>query len=369
MRKVPFFNYRHVFKDHEGAIVDIVRKVGSRGAFIMQAELSDFETNLASYCGSNFAIGVGNATDAMEMFLSAGGVGPEHEVIICSHTMVATASAVKSTGAQPVPVDAGYDHLIDPDSIRRHLSPRTRAIMPTQLNGRTCNMDVVGEIAAENDLWIFEDSAQALGSRFDGQSAGTFGIAGCISFYPAKTLGCLGDGGAILCNDEELYHKLLLTRDHGRAADGNVVLWGRNSRLDNIQAAILDYLLNGYADVVDRRRTIAGMYQSRLARLEQVKVPPGPNADPLHFDVYQNYEIQVDRRDELKAHLANKGINTLIQWGGKAVHHHTELGFTQSLRNTDRLFERILMLPINMSIDDDDIHYVCDQIEAFYSNV
>jgi dTDP-4-amino-4,6-dideoxygalactose transaminase len=228
-------------------------------------------------------------------------------------------------------------------------------------------MDAIQAIADKHGLAIFEDAAQALGSRFKGKCAGTFGVASCISFYPAKVLGCLGDGGAVLTSDEDVSRKLLLLRDHGRDEDGDVVLWGVNSRLDNIQAAILDFQLKDYARVVERRRVIASLYQERLGHLGQLLLPPAPDSDPDHFDIYQNYEIEAEKRDELKAYLSECGVGTLVQWGGKAVHQFRELGFTQSLPYTEHLMERMLMLTMNMSLLDDDVHYVADCLIDFYS--
>lgn len=365
-RTVPFFDYPHVFISQEEAFVSIIKNVGRRGAFIMQKDLADFEVNLAAYTGAKYAVGVGNATDALQIGLMAGGVGLGDEVIFCSHTMVATAAAIHFAGATPVPVEAGSDHLMDPTAIEPAITPRTKAIMPTQLNGRTCDMDAIMAIAEKHGLEVYEDTAQALGSKFKGKCAGTFGRTSCISFYPAKVLGCFGDGGAVLTNDDEIYQRVLALHDHGRDHSGEVVMWGLNSRLDNMQAALLDYQLKGYDRVVKRRRSIARLYRERLGQLEQLAVPPGPNDDPHHFDVYQNYEIEAERRDELQAYLKERGVGTLIQWGGKAVHQFEKLGFTQSLPYTERLFERMLMLPMNISLTDDDVNYVCDCIIDFY---
>lgn len=344
----------------------IIKDAGRRGAFIMQRDLSDFEENLAAYTGANYAVGVGNATDALQIGLMAGGVGQGDEVIFCSHTMVATASAIHFAGALPVPVEAGPDHLIDPGAIESAITPRTRAILPTQLNGRTASMDAIQAIAERHGIEIYEDAAQALGSKFKGKNAGTFGKASAISFYPAKVLGCLGDGGAVLTNDEEVHRKVLSLRDHGRNEDGDIVRWGLNSRLDNIQAALLDYQLKDHQNFIDRRRAIARLYQERLGNIERLALPSALDTDPDHYDVYQNYEIEAERRDELKAYLAEQGVGTIIQWGGKAVHQFRSLGFTQSLPFTERLFEHMLMLPMNMSLSDDDVHYVCDCILDFY---
>jgi len=365
--KVPFFNYPHMFTSQEEGMISVIKDIGRRGAFIMQKDLVVFESNLAAYTGAKYAVGVANATDGLQMALMAGGIGSGDEVIFCSHTMVATASAIHFAGAVPVPVEAGPDHLMNPDVIEDAITPRTKTIMPTQLNGRTANMDAIQAIADKHGLTIFEDAAQALGSKFKVKCAGIFGVASCISFYPAKVLGCLGDGGAVLTNDEKVYRRLLLLRDHGRDENGDVVLWGVNSRLDNIQAAILDFQLKDYARVVERRRVIASLYQERLGYLGQLLLPPAPGSDPDHFDVFQNYEIEAEGRDELKSYLSERGVGTIIQWGGKAVHQFRKLGFTQSLPYTERLMERMLMLPMNMSLSDGDVHYVADCIIDFYS--
>jgi dTDP-4-amino-4,6-dideoxygalactose transaminase len=363
---VPFFNYPHVFTSREEAFVGTTLDVGRRGAFIMQRDLAEFEKNLAAYTGAQFAVGVANATDGLQMAFMAGGIRPGDEVIFCSHTMVATAASIHFAGGVPVPVEAGPDHLMDPAPIEAAITPKTKAICPTQLNGRTANMTAIQEIARQHGLAVYEDAAQALGSKFKGRCAGSFGVGACISFYPAKILGCLGDGGAVLTNDPTVYDKLLLLRDHGRNQDGEVVMWGFNSRLDNLQAAYLDFQFREYQRVIERRRAIAGLYQQRLGAMPQLVLPPAPGSEPDHFDVFQNYEIEAERRDELKAFLKEHDVGTLIQWGGKPVHQFRKLGFTQHLPNTDCLFTRCLMLPMNMSLSDDDVHYICDQILDFY---
>jgi len=366
VRDVPFFKYPNVFVSWESEFIETFRDVGRRGAFIMQRDLSDFEQHLARFLGAKWALGVGNATDGLHFAVRAAGIGPSDEVILCSHTMVATAAAVHFAGATPIPVDCGPDHLIDPSAVEGAVTSRTRAIMPTQLNGRTCNMDALQAIASKHGLLIIEDAAQALGSRFKGRCAGTFGVVSAISFYPAKVVGCFGDGGAVVTNDDEIRERIYQMRDHGRSTSGEIVSWGLNSRLDNLQAAFLDFQLAKYQGVMCRRRQLASLYSERLKDVAEIVLPPAPDSDPDHFDIYQNYEIEAERRDELKAHLMDRGIGTLIQWGGQAVHQLKALGFTQSLSYTDRLFTRMLMLPMNMSLDNDDLHYVCDVICAFF---
>lgn len=366
MRKVPFFEYPRLWTDDRDELLSIIDNISATGGFILQQAVFDFESELANYTNSNYAVGVGNATDGMEIFLEAIGLKPGDEVIISSHTMLATASAIKVAGGVPVPVDIGDDNLIDPRAIEDAITPNTVGIMPTQLNGRVCDMDEILAIAEKHKLFVVEDAAQALGATYKGQHAGTFGLASDISFFPAKVLGCLGDAGGVLVNDEDLYHQIYQIHDHGRDVDGKVKRWGRNSRLDNIQAAILSHKLKSYHQVIARRREVAQMYQDRLGDLHELQLPPAPGSDTDRFDVFQNYELQADNRDQLKAHLAEHNIGTLIQWGGKAVHQFEQLGFDQVLPRTERFFERCIMLPMNVFIDNDDVDYICDTVRGFF---
>ncbi len=366
MRNVPFFEYPRLWSDDKDDLISIIDTVSSSGGFILQKAVYDFECELAAYAGVNHAVGVGNATDGMEIFLEAIGLNSGDEVIISSHTMLATASAIKVAGGTPIPVDIGPDGLINVDAIQNAITHNTVGIMPTQLNGRTCDMSPIMALAEKHGLFLVEDAAQALGSLYKDKHAGTFGLASDISFFPAKVLGCLGDAGAVLVNDKELYHKIYQLHDHGRDTDGEVKRWGRNSRLDNIQAAILSHKFKSYDKVIDRRRNVAQIYQDRLGDLAELQLPPAPAVNSKNFDVYQNYELQADKRDLLKSYLYENGVGTLIQWGGLAIHQFKNLGFSQECPVTDRFFERCIMLPMNIFISDDDVHYVCDKIIDFY---
>lgn len=365
-RSIPFFNYREAFAAREDAYVKIFRDVLRRGAFIQQKDLAEFEQHLAAFLGVRHAIGVGNATDGLTMAWKAAHLEPGGEVIFPSHTMVASAASVVHAGGLPVPVECGPDHLIDPDTIEDAITDRTSAIMPVQLNGRTADMERIGKIAERHGLFIIEDAAQALGSRFRGRLAGTFGRAGVFSFYPAKLLGCFGDGGAVVTNDDAIAEQVHLLRDHGRSSNGDVIRWGFNSRLDNLQAAILDLQLSEYSTVIEHRRSLATAYQEMLGPIAELHLPPPPEADTDHFDVYQNYEIEAEDRDALRTRLSAAGVGTIIQWGGKAVHQFTGLGFQAQLTKTDRVFQRCLMLPMNMTVTLDDVEYIAHHIRKFY---
>ena len=364
--KIPFFDYPRLFLDKKEDYLNIFSEVSSRGAFIMQKDLYEFEKNLSKFLSSNYSIGVANATDGLEISWMALNLRPGDEVICCAHTMLATASAIKLAGGIPIPVEIGDDNLIDPEAVEASISSRTVGIMPTQLNGRTCDMERIMGIANKYKLYVVEDAAQALGSKFKGKNAGTFGNASAISFFPAKVLGCFGDGGAILCQDETIYDRAYQLHDHGRDKNGNVKSWGRNSRLDNLQAAILNFNLKSYDTVINRRREIASRYHSKLAGLEELKLPESPTENSDHYDVFQNYEIVAKKRDELQEHLKENGIGTLVQWGGKAIHQWSSLGFNLHLPKSEAFFRECIMIPMNMFISNEDVDYICEKINEFY---
>jgi UDP-2-acetamido-2-deoxy-ribo-hexuluronate aminotransferase len=367
MKKVPFFNYSQVFTRFEDELTEIMIDVCRRGSFIMQQELLDFESNLATFAGSNHALGVANATDGLIIALRAANIGKGDEVIFCSHTMVATAASIAMVGATPVPVEVGYGRTMDVELIATAVTSRTKAIMPTQLNGRVANMDPILEIAKSHNLLVIEDAAQALGARYKGKHAGTFGFASAISFFPAKVLGGFGDGGAVFCQDINAYERLYRLRDHGRGLDREIVEWSGNTRLDNLQAAVLDFKLKDYQTDIDRRRDIARKYNEQLNGIQALNLPPGPDDNDDYFDIYQNYELEAESRDELQSFLAEKGIGTLQQWDGKAVHQWPKLGLNVSLPNTEKFFLKCLMIPMNMAMTDDDINYICETIWKFYN--
>lgn len=365
---IPFFNYSALFERQKQEILDCIETVMSRGEFILQKDLEEFESTLSKFLGVKYAYGVADGTNALILSLRAAGIGPGDEVILPSHTYIATAASVYFVGAIPVLAECGIDHMLDPNDIEHRITARTKAIMPVQLNGRTCNMQDIKSIAERYGLIIIEDAAQGLGSRFKGKCAGTFGKAGTFSFYPAKLLGCFGDGGAVVTDDDDMGQKLFLLRDHGRNKNGEVVAWGTNSRLDNIQAAILNLKIKTFDKEIKRRREIAAMYHEALSGIDDLTLPPGPEDDSNHFDVYQNFELESEQRDALRKFMEVRGIKTIIQWAGKAVHQFEKLGFNQvSLPATDRFFERCFMLPMHTALSDKDVKYICDTIQEFYN--
>ncbi len=364
---VPFVNYPKQFRAMEQEIMDTVREVLSRGDLMLRGQLRDFETRFAAFVGARFAVGVGNCTEGLQLALHAAGIGAGDEVITVAHTFVATAAAIHHTGAVPVLVDIADDHNMDLESLEAAFTSRTRAIVPVHLNGRLCDMRRLMAIARTRGVIVIEDSAQALGGGYDGRRGGSFGLAGCFSFYPAKLLGAYGDGGAVTTNDEELAGRLRSLRDHGRAPGGEIAGWSFNSRLDNLQAALLQLKLTRVPGWIERRRALAARYHARLSAVPELRLPPPPTAAGPFFDVFQNYEVEAVDRDRLVERLTTRGVEILIPWGGRGIHHFKALGLTHyRLPRTDQLFRDVLMLPLHSELEDRDVDYVSDVVREFY---
>ncbi len=366
--KVKFFDYPQQFKTYKKEYIEIIEKTFGRGAYILGGDLDDFEKNLAEYIGCKYAIGVGNCTDALLLALIAAGVGPGDEVISVSHTFVATIEVIKFVGATPVLVDMADDHNMNVDLVETAITNKTKAIMPVSLNGRICsNIDRLIKIAKKHKLIVIEDAAQALGARYKGKGAGTFGLAGCFSFYPAKLLGTFGDAGAVITNDKKLAEKVRMLRNHGKSENAEFKMWGLNCRMDNVHAAILNFKLKKLTGWIKRRREIAKKYYNGLSNIKALRLPPPPIENGDHYDVFQNYELEGEKRNELREYLMKKGIETTIQWGGKAVHQLKSLGLGSfKLPRTEEFFKKSLMLPLYPELTNAQVEYVIKAIKSFY---
>lgn len=362
--KVRFVNYPMHYHHIESEIDAAIKEILLNGDFILRSQLEEFEKNIASFLGVKHAIGVNSGTDALYLSAIAAGLGPKMEVITVAHTFVATVGAIVHCGATPILVDVGEDHNMDIEQLEEAISPQTKAIIPVHLNGRICNMEKVMVIADEYDLIVIEDAAQALGATFDGKKAGSFGLSGCFSFYPAKMLGTIGDGGLVATNDDEFAEKIRALRDNGRTPTGELYDYGFCSRLDNLHAAILDVKLKYLPKWIERRREIADIYYQGLADLPELKLPP--RFDVRFFDVYQNYVIRAKERERFVAHLEKSGIEILISWS-KPMHHYGALGLGHfNLPKTVQLSDEVVSLPMYPELSDAEVSYVVDTIHKFY---
>jgi dTDP-4-amino-4,6-dideoxygalactose transaminase len=363
---VRFWEPGKEFQRIEGEVMATIRDVLSKGDLIMRHQMEDFERNLAAFVGTADAVGVSNCTDGLRLILEAVGIGPGDEVITVSHTFMATMSVIHHVGATPVLVDVGDDHNMDVELIEAAITPRTKAIMPVHLNGRLVRMDRLMAIAQAHDLIVIEDTAQALGGAYLGVRGGAWGIAGAFSFYPAKLLGAYGDAGGIVTSDPDLAKRLRELRDHGRISKTGFSGWGWNCRLDNLQAAILDVKLKKIPEWIAQRRRLATIYDEELADLDAVKRPPAPDGGEF-FDIYQNYVIEAERRDELAADLAAHGIETLIS-PGPVPNHKQPVGLDHfQLPRTEMLCARVLSLPLNSELGEDQVLEVAAAVKGFYS--
>lgn len=374
--KVPFFDWAGLFNERKDEFARIMVDTASRGGFILQKDVDEFEANLAAFIGVKHVIGVADGTNAILLGLRASGIRPGDEIIVPSHSFIAAIQSIHFAGATPVPVElAEHDWLVDPAAIEAAITSRTVAIMPVHVNGRVCQMDAIMDIAQRHGLAVFEDSAQAAGAKLNGIGAGCWGNWGTYSFYPSKTLGCFGDAGALVTNDDAIADKVRAMRNHGanreKSIPLDVELWGTNCRLDNIHAAILNYKLGYYAEAIARRREIAATYDAALRDIDALRLPPPPVDGPF-FDIYQNYELCVQdkaQRDGLRAYLAERNVGTIIQWGGFGIHQLHGLGFTQDCPKTDRFFETSLLLPMNHILTAEQVDHVIATVRAFFGGL
>jgi len=331
----------------------------------MRDQLKQFEENLASFVGAKYAIGLNSGTDALLLSLRAADISSNDEVITVAHTFVATIATIVQCGAKPVLIDVDEDMNMDTSQIRGAITSKTKAIIPVHLNGRMCNMDDIRSVAENHDLTVIEDAAQSLGASFSNKRAGSFGLAGCFSFYPAKMLGAAGDGGAVTTNDERMADTIRLLRDHAlQRSTGELLCYGYNSRLDNLQAAILNVKLKHLPSWIKRRREIAHLYHRGLSDLSELVLPPSPQSNTNFFDVFQNYVIRSEERDKLVAYLRDSGIETLISWP-KPTHRHEALGLTHfDLPVTERISREVLSLPMYPELSNEQVDYI---INIFYN--
>ncbi len=371
--KVPFFDWAGLFNERKDEFSRIMIETASRGGFILQRDVDDFEANLAEFIGVKHVIGCSDGTNAILLGLRASGIQAGDEIIVPSHSFIAAIQSIHFSGAVPVPVElAEHDWLVDPAAIEAAITPRTKAIMPVHVNGRVCQMDAIMAIAEKHGLEVFEDSAQAAGAKLNGIGAGCWGRWGTYSFYPSKTLGCFGDAGALVTNDDEIAEIVRSMRNHGANREKSIPLdvdvWGTNCRLDNIHAAILNYKLGYYAEAIERRREIASLYHEALKDIPALRLPPPPAKEPF-FDIYQNYELCSDskeNRDGLRAFLSDHAVGTIIQWGGFGIHQLHGLGFTQQCPKTDHFFETSLLLPMNHILTAAQVQHTIDSVRRYF---
>lgn len=358
--QVPFLDLGRLHQPIREPLDAAYHRVMDSGWFIMGPELEAFESEFAAYSEVKHCIGVGNGLEALHLLLRAYGIGPGDEVIVPSNTFIATWLAVSQCGATPVPVEPDVKtHNIDPALVAAAITPRTRAIMPVHLYGQPADMDPINELAVKHGLIVIEDAAQAQGARYKGRRTGSLGHAAGTSFYPGKNLGALGDGGAVLTNDDAIAEKVRQLRNYGSKVKYQHDLAGYNSRLDEMQAAFLRVKLAALDEWNARRVEIAAQYSKLLA---------GTNIDLPHVPEYAEpvwhlYVIRSKQRDALKAYLEQQGVSTVIHY---PIPPHRQACYQDfkghNLPIAAMLAEEVLSLPMSPALKAEEVELVARTI-------
>lgn len=363
--KIPYINLGIQHQEIKGEILNEIEKLLDSGQFILGSAVEQFEKEFGDYHNAKYALGVANGTDALILAMKALNIGEGDEVITAPNSFLASASSIALVGATPVFADVKADFTIDPEEVRKKITPRTKGIIVVHLTGRPADMDVINAIAKEHGIAVIEDAAQAVGAEYKGRRVGTIGDVGTFSLHPLKNLSACGDGGMVLTNNEELYNYMKVARNHGLKNRDECVEWNLNSRLDALQAAILSVKMKKIDEWTDRRREIANMYR---ARISQYVVTPSESDNEKA--VYHTFIIQTPKRDELMKFLKEKGVDTKIHY---PIPIHLQeaaksLGYKEGdFPVTEQQTREILSLPVYPELTNEQIGYICDTIEEFFS--
>jgi dTDP-4-amino-4,6-dideoxygalactose transaminase len=367
VKPVPQLDLAAQFASIAPEIRAAIEKVLATQQFVLGSEVAELENEVAHLCGVAHGIGVASGTDALILSLRACGIGAGDEVLLPTFTFVATGSAVNALGARPVFVDVRPDTFnLDPAELQRRVTPRTRAIIVVHLYGLPADMEPILEFAKHRRLRIIEDNAQAIGAAYEGQRTGSFGDLACISFYPTKNLGAYGDGGMIVTNSAEMDTRLRGLRNHGQSAKYVSSESGWNSRLDEIQAAILRVKLKHLQEWQRARQAHAAMYNRLLEGLPEVKSPLVPKGQE---HVYHQYTIRTSKRDPLKQFLNDRKIGSTVYYP-VPLHLqplYTSLGHkTGDFPSAEIAAKEVLSLPMYPELMGDQIARVADTIKEFF---
>lgn len=358
----PFVDLRREHAQIDQEIARAIDRVKTSGTFVLGKEVGGFEREFSRYVGAKYGVGVNSGSDALFLTLKALGIGANSEVITVSHTFVATVDAIARCGAKPVFVDVEPDtYCIDAAKIEEKITERTKAILPVHLYGHPANLDQILKIARQYGLSVVEDACQAHGAQYKEKKVGSFGNAGCFSFYPVKNLGAFGDGGMVTTNDSSLADRLKLLRNYGQSRKYYHDLVGTNSRLDELQAAILRVKLSRLDEWNEKRRRLAKLYKELLEHVEVVL----PSERPYAKHVYHLFVIRLAGRDKCQRFLQKSGISTQIHYP-IPVHKQKAYEAFKSAKNlsvTQTICNEILSLPLYPSLTDEEVTYVAGVIK------
>jgi dTDP-4-amino-4,6-dideoxygalactose transaminase len=367
---IPFLDLHATYEELKPELDAAYQRVMDSGWFLLGRELEEFESEFAAYCQTRHCVGVANGLDALRLILLALGIGPGDEVLVPAHTFAATWLAVSHAGATPIPVDVDPATFnLDPLQIERHITERTRAIMPVHLYGQPADMDAIQAIAGLHGLSVIEDAAQAHGARYKGRRVGGLGAAAAFSFYPGKNLGAFGDGGAVVTNDTEIADRVRVLRNYGSRVKYHYEVQGFNSRLSELSAALLRVKLAKLDEWNRRRSEAAQVYLDTLSRYSDLQLPIVPSwADPA----WHLFVIRHPERDAIQRRLQEYGIGTLIHYPLAPYQSEAYRGMAVSPGRfpvTDEITRTVLSLPIGPQLPPESIEQVCCRLaERFDSH-
>ena len=366
---IKFLDLKKINERFRGEIDNATKRVLDSGWYLLGKESEQFENNFAAYCGVKHCIGVANGLDALSLVIKAYGFGTGDEIIVPANTYIASILAISANGCTPVLVEPKWNtRLVDEDLIEQVISPHTKAIMVVHLYGRAMNMGKIWELAKKYNLKVIEDSAQAHGAKFDGRRCGNLGDASGFSFYPGKNLGCLGDGGAVTTNDDELAERIRAIRNYGSDYKYHHIYKGMNSRLDEIQAAWLDVKLQHLDEDNVIRAKIAARYCAEIKN-PLIELPDDPNvkleAGNLSH-VWHVFAVTCKERDRLNKWLTDNGVQTNIHYPTPPHRQgaYVELSYLD-LPVTERMHREILSLPISPVLTDEEVSEVIHLVNQF----
>lgn len=364
LSRIPYVNLQAQWQEDQDDLLPIIEKVLSSGQYVGGEELDKFEENMAKFCGVKYATALNSGTDALIFALRLSGIGQGDEVITPPNSFIASTAAIVCLGAIPVFVDVLPNQNIDSSKIEEAITKKTKAIMPVHLTGRMCDMDSIIKIAKRNNLVVIEDAAQAIGSKYKGRPSGSIGDIGCFSTHPLKNLNGCGDGGFLTTNDENICLEAITLRNHGMVNRNVVDKFGYVSRMDNIQAAILNYRLGKLDSIIQKRRKNAKAYFE------------GINGDSINlleekdfeYNTYHTFVIQTKQRDKLKEYLSINEVETAIHY---PIPIHMQpaskhLGYKGGdFPIAEKQAQHIITLPINQSLKEIEIERIINLVNKF----
>lgn len=360
---IPFLDLKSINREYEESINEVLAKKVSSGWYILGEEVKTFENSFAEYCGTNHCIGVANGLDALILLLKASGFPRGSEVIVPSNTYIASILAVSLAGLTPVLVEPDIDtYLIDPKKIEEKITKNTKAILVVHLYGKCCEMESINKIAQKNNLKVFEDAAQSHGAMYQNKKAGNLSDGAGFSFYPTKNLGAMGDAGAITTNDDNLASRIRALRNYGSGEKYIFENQGINSRLDEMQAAILSVKLPNLDNENTIRQSIAKRYLTEIRN----PVIDLPFSETIDEDVWHLFVIRTRDRNKFREYLNNNKVGSDIHY---PVAPHKQLAYkewnTESYPISEKIHQEILSLPLNTTLTEEEVSYIIEKINQY----